>query len=298
MSNAIFRQKPSVKRKKNRSQQALAIALRRMLKKPRAVTGIIILLILILIAVFAPIIMPYDYALADVPSRFSPPSFSHFFGTDHLGRDVLSRMMYGGRFSLTIGIVSIIFAVFLGLIFGSLAGYFGGWIDMIIMRALDIIQSIPGLLMAICISSVLGPGFWQCIVSVALASLPDYVRMLRATMMGICGSEYIEAAVSINCSKFRVIAVHILPNTLSPLIVTATMGIAMAILTASSMSFIGLGVQSPLPEWGAMLSDAKSYIREYPYLVTFPGLAIMITVLAVNMIGDALRDALDPKLKK
>jgi peptide/nickel transport system permease protein len=298
MPNSVQKQKLDIKQKEKRSQQILVIALRRMLKNPKAVTGIVILLILVLVAVFAPLIMPYEYAAADVPGRLSPPSFSHLFGTDQLGRDVLSRMMFGGRFSLTIGIASIILAVVLGLIFGSLAGYFGGWVDMIIMRVLDIIQSIPGLLMAICISSVLGPGFWQCIVSVALASLPDYIRMLRATMMSIRGSEYIEAAVSINCSKFRIIAVHVLPNTVSPLIVTATMGIAMAILTASSMSFIGLGVQAPLPEWGAMLSDAKSYIREYPYLVTFPGMAIMITVLAVNMIGDALRDALDPKLKK
>lgn len=276
----------------------LGMSLKRLFRRPKAVIGIAIIMIMIMIAVIAMKITPFGYADMNIADRFQTPNAVHLLGTDQHGRDVLSRLMYGAHYSLTIGIVSVVLSLFMGIILGSLAGFFGGKIDMTIMRLLDIIQSIPSLLLAICISAVLGAGFWQVIVSIAITCMPEYVRMLRASMMTVRDQEFVEAAVSIDCSKFRIISKHVLPNSLSPLIVLTTMNIANAIITASSISFIGLGVQPPSPEWGAMLSDAKAYIRDYPYLVMIPGITIMITVLSINMVGDALRDVLDPKLRR
>ncbi|MGB8451017.1 MAG: ABC transporter permease [Anaerocolumna sp.] len=214
-----------------------------------------------------------------------------------MGRDIFSRVLYGGRYSISIGIIAIAIATFIGIVIGSIAGYFGGAIDNFFMRLLDVVQAIPGMLLMIVISAVLGPGFFNTIIAMSVSSISGMARMLRAQMMKERDNEYIEASQSINCSKLRIIYIHLLPNCISPIIVQATMGVAQTITLAAGLSFIGLGVQPPTPEWGAMLSASRSFIRQSPHLVIFPGLAIAITVLALNLLGDGLRDALDPKLK-
>ncbi len=269
----------------------------RLKRNKMAVAGLIIIIIMTLVAIFSPWLAPYQYDKTDLANMFSPPSREHLFGTDELGRDILSRIMYGGRYSLRIGIISISCAAVAGAAIGSIAGYFGGKSDLLIMRILDVIQAIPGLVLAIAVSATLGPGFTNCIIALAIGVTPAFARMTRASILNIRKMEYLEAATSINASSFRIISRHVLPNALSPLIVQSTMGIATAILIAASLSFIGLGVQPPTPEWGAMLAGGRNYITNYPHLVIFPGVTIMIAVLSLNMLGDGLRDALDPKLK-
>jgi len=282
---------------KAKNQGAAATILKRLRKNNAAMMGLTLFLILVLIAILAPLIMPYPYDKMDLSNTFSGPSAEHWFGTDDLGRDILSRIMYGGRYSLSIGLASTSFAVVIGMVIGAIAGYFGGMVDNLIMRFMDIFQAVPGLLLTIAISAVLGSGFDKTILALGLSQIPNYVRILRASIMSIRSVEYLEAAESINCSHSRIIMRHAVPNALSPVIVQATMGVANTVLTAASLSFIGLGVQPPMPEWGAMLSGGRNYIRDYSYMVMFPGIFIMISVLALNMLGDGLRDALDPKLK-
>ena len=230
--------------------------------------------------------------------KLTGPSAQHWFGTDELGRDIFTRILYGGRYSITMGLFSIVISVFVGAVIGSIAGYFGGQVDNIIMRILDIIQSLPALLLTIVVSAALGAGYFNTILALSVNGIPAMARMLRAQMMRVRNNEYVEAAESINCSRFRTIVNHLIPNSFTPLLVQATMGVANRILMASSLSFIGLGVQPPAPEWGAMLSGSRQYIRDFPHMVIFPGLAIAVTVLALNLLGDGLRDALDPRLKK
>lgn len=214
-----------------------------------------------------------------------------------MGRDIFSRVLIGARYSISSGVLAVGIAMIFGMAIGAIAGFFGGWVDNIIMRILDVIQAIPGMLMMIVISAILGPGFVNTIIAMAFGSISGMARMLRAQMLKVRENEYIEAAVSINCSKFRIVMSHLLPNCMSPMIVQGTMGVAQAITLCAGLSFIGLGVQPPTPEWGAMLAGARQFIRQAPHLVFFPGLAIAITVLALNLMGDGLRDALDPKLK-
>ena len=271
--------------------------MKRLKRNKMAVAGLIIIFILAVVAVFAPWLSPYKYDQTDLKNIFASPSLEHPFGTDELGRDILSRIMYGGRYSLQIGIISISTSLVIGIIVGSIAGYYGSKFDMFIMRFLDIFQSIPGLVLAIAVSATLGPGFTNCIIALAIGMVPGFARMTRASILNIRKMEYLEAAMSINASNFRIIYKHVIPNAIAPLIVQATMAIAGAILVAASLSFIGLGVQPPTPEWGAMLSAGRGYIRNHPHLVIFPGITIMIAVLSLNMLGDGLRDALDPKLK-
>ena len=280
-----------------RKQSASAAVLKRLRKNKTAMVGLIVFAILALSAVFAPMLTPYGYATMDLKIAFQGPSTAHWFGTDDLGRDILTRILYGGRYSLTIGIISVAFALVVGVIIGTIAGYFGGMADNLIMRFLDIFQSIPGLLLTIAISAALGSGFDKTVLALLMSRIPAFARVLRASIMGVRDQEYLEAAESIGCGKFRMIMRYVLPNSLAPLIVEATMGVANTVLTAASLSYIGLGVQPPTPEWGAMLSGAKGYIRDYSYMLTFPGLFIALTVLCLNMLGDGLRDALDPKLK-
>lgn len=280
---------------KKRSQAKMVI--RRMCRNKGAVAGFAVLLLLALLAVFAEVVSPYHYAQIDIFNSFQGFSWAHPLGTDELGRDVLSRMLYGGRYSLTVGFFAVAMSCGLGSIVGAIAGYFGGKVDNVIMRVLDIISSLPNLLMAVCIGAVLGSGFVNTIIALGVSGIPAFARILRSSMLSVSKEDYVEAATSINCSHFRIITRHVFPNAMSPLIVQATMGIANSIIIAASLSFIGLGVQPPIPEWGAMLSAGRGYIRDYPLLVIVPGVFIMITVLSMNLIGDALRDALDPKLK-
>lgn len=266
-------------------------------KNKLAMLGLAILVIEILLAALAPLIMPYDYTLMDMTSCFATPSLQHPFGCDDMGRDIFSRVLFGARYSISIGILAVCLSVIIGMAIGAVAGFFGGWADNLIMRLLDIIQAIPGMLMMIVISAVLGPGYFNTIIALGFGGIPGMARMLRAQMLKERSNEYIEAATSINCSKFRIVMNHLVPNCMSPIIVQATMGVAQTITTAAGLSFIGLGIQPPIPEWGAMLSGARQFMRQAPHLVLFPGLAIAITVLALNLMGDGLRDALDPKLK-
>ncbi|NLV98181.1 MAG: ABC transporter permease [Clostridiaceae bacterium] len=269
----------------------------RLRKNKLAMAGLYIILILIIVAILSPFIAPYDYTKMDMSLKYAKPSLKHIFGCDDLGRDIFSRLMYGSRASLSLGIIATLVSTFIGIIIGSVAGYYGGKIDNVIMRLLDVIQAIPGMLLSIAISAALGSGFINTIIALAIGGVPMTVRLLRGSIMTIRNQEYIEAAEKINATKLRIISRHILPNSIAPLIVSVTMGIGNTILMAASLSYIGLGIQPPTPEWGAMLSAGKPVIEKYPHLCIFPGLCIMVVVLAFNMLGDGLRDALDPKLK-
>lgn len=271
--------------------------MRQMAKNKAAMFGMAILIAEIMLAVLAPLIMPYDYAAMDMTVCFAPPSLAHPFGCDDMGRDIFSRILYSAKYSLSSGILATLIALVIGMAIGSVAGFFGGRVDNFVMRLLDIVQAIPGMVMMVVMSAVLGPGFVNTIIAMAFGSIPGMARMLRAQMLKVRENEFIEAAVSINCSKFRIITSHLLPNCMSPMIVQATMGVAQTITLAAGLSFIGLGVQPPTPEWGAMLAASRQFIRQAPHLVIFPGLAIAVTVLSLNLMGDGLRDALDPKLK-
>lgn len=286
------------KQEKQKKSSNFSQVMRRLLKNPNAVAGMVILALIILLGLFAGVIAPYGYAEINMPDRLQKPSLQHLFGTDEMGRDLFSRILYGARSSLLISIGTVAFGTGMGIILGSIAGYFGGKVDNLVMRALDVVSAIPGILLAICISTVLGNGMIPTIVALGVGGVAGSARILRASMISVRGQEYVEAAISINARNIRIIARHVFPNSMSPLIVSASMSMANAIITASSLSFIGLGIQPPNPEWGALLAAGRNMIRDYPHLVMFPGVMIMITVLAMNLFGDALRDALDPKLKK
>ena len=270
---------------------------KRLAKNKLAVAGLIVLIITALLAVFAPIAAPYGYEEQDLFNTLAGPSREHWLGTDNLGRDMLSRLIYGGRNSLTLGLISVALAAALGVILGAVSGYYGGKVDMVIMRLLDVLQAVPAILLAIAISATLGPGYMNCILALTISQIPGFTRMTRASCLNVQGMEYVEAARSINARERRIIFKHVLPNAISPIIVQATMSVATAILTSASLSFIGLGVQAPQAEWGAMLSAGRSYIRSNPHVIIYPGITIMIVVLSLNLLGDGLRDALDPRLK-
>ncbi len=286
------------KAKVPKKQSELLRVLKQMRKNKLAMLGLIIFAAELLLLLFSSWIIPYDYSAINMEVAQQGPSAQHWFGTDELGRDILSRVLYGGRYSVTMGLFSITIGTLTGMMIGAVAGYFGGQTDNIIMRTLDIVQSLPAMLLTIVISTVLGPGYGNTILALSVNSIPPAARMLRAQMMGIRDNEYIEAAKSVNCSKLRIVVNHMIPNACSPNIVQATMGVAYMIAMGASLSFIGLGVQPPIPEWGAMLAGARQFIRQCPHMVIFPGLAITITILSLNLMGDGLRDALDPKLKR
>lgn len=273
------------------------MTLARLKEDKLAVIGMVIFLIIVLAAIFAPVIAPYSYKDQDLQNMRALPSLEHIFGTDSLGRDIFSRVLYGAKYSLSIGVISVTVAMLFGCVVGSICGYYGGVVDMVIMRLMDLMQSIPDMLLAIAISAMLGPGFTNCILAVSISRIPVFTRLMRASLLNLRDMEYIDAEISINASAPRIMFRHLLPNGISPMIVQATMAIAGSILVAASLSFIGLGVQPPLPEWGAMLSEGREYIRSSPHIAIFPGLMIMITVLSINLFGDGLRDALDPRLK-
>ena len=290
--------KSEMKDRSSKKENRALTTIRLVLKNPGSVAGIIIFLAIILACIIIPLVSPYTYSQIDPGNALQWPSFAHPFGTDRYGRDQLVRVAYGARYTLSIGLFSTLISVVLGVIIGAVSGFFGGMVDNLIMRFLDIIQSFPQLLMAIALSAVFGTGFDKTIIAIGLTSVPNVARMLRANILTVRRQEYIEAAVTINCSTPRIIIHHALPNAISPLIVQIAMQIAHAGMTAAALSFIGLGVQEPLPEWGSLLSGGRAYIRDYPYLCLFPGLAIMLTTLSFNLFGDGLKDALDPKLRR
>lgn len=267
-------------------------------KKKSAMVGLIVFAILVILAILSPYISPYSYSEINMSDAYMGPSAKHIMGTDQLGRDIFSRLMYGARYSISIGLLSTIIGTVAGIFFGSIAGFFGGAVDEVIMRICDILQSIPGMVLNVALSCALGTGVFNCILALSVSGISGSARLIRAQILSIRKMEYVDAAGVINCSTAKIIVKHILPNSISPCIVGMTMGIGGSIMAASSLSYLGLGVQSPIPEWGAMLSEGRSYLSKFPHMCIFPGLAIMVTVLALNLFGDGLRDALDPKLKK
>jgi peptide/nickel transport system permease protein len=271
---------------------------KRLLKDRVAMIGLIGVILLMLLAVLAPLLTPYSPTKMGVAPALSGPTWDHIFGADKQGRDFLTRLLYGGRYSLLLGISSSFFAVLSGIVIGSLAGYFGGWVDNVIMRVCDIIQSIPGVMISIIVSLALGTGFGVTIIALAVGGCSHSIRMTRAQVMSVRKSEYLDAARSINCSSGRIMFRHILPNVISPMLLDFTMKIAQMIQFSAGLSVIGLGIQPPTPEWGAMLSEGRNYITTSPHLVIFPGLFIFAISIFINLLGDGLRDALDPKLKK
>ncbi|MCI2048837.1 MAG: ABC transporter permease [Lachnospiraceae bacterium] len=272
--------------------------LKRLAQDRFAMTGLGILIVIILLSTFAPVITPYSANAFDPKVALQGSSMAHWLGCDKFGRDMLTRLLYGGRYSLLLGFTAAAASAVIGLVLGAFAGYFGGWVDNLVMRFLDVLQAIPGMLLSICIATALGNGFLNTIIALSIGGIAGITRMLRARIMSERKSEYLEAAASINCSTSRIIFKHLLPNTVSPVIVNITMGIGATIMQAAGLSYIGLGVPVGTPEWGAMLSEGRAYIQSAPHLLLWPGVFIAVTVLAINMLGDGLRDAMDPRLKK
>lgn len=268
------------------------------LKRNRlAVVGMVILAILVFLAIFARVLAPYDYAKQDYNAVLLKPCLAHPFGTDDFGRDVFSRVLVGTQISFPIGFACVLCAYTIGGILGAIAAFYGGKTDMIIMRIMDIFQSIPSLLMAIAVAASIGTGVFNMVLAISISTVPPRSRIVRSAILSVKNSDYIESARAIGASSRRQLLKYMLPNALGPILTNVTFSIATAILTVSSLSYLGLGIAPPTPEWGAMLSAGKSLMRSAPHVLIFPGLAIMITVLALNLFGDGLRDALDPRLK-
>ncbi|PRX32650.1 peptide/nickel transport system permease protein/oligopeptide transport system permease protein [Orenia metallireducens] len=279
-------------------------AWRRLKKNKIAMVGLYVTIALILVAVFARWIAPYDPYFSPVMEEgkielsMQGPSLEHPFGTDKLGRDIFSRIIYGAQISLTVGFITQAIAIVIGIVLGALAGYYSGLVDDIISYLINVFLAFPFMLFAIAIMAVFqDPGIEKIFVALGLISWPGLARIVRGQVMALKEEEYVEAAKSLGANDFRIIFKHVIPNTLAPIIVTVTLGVASAILAEAGLSFLGLGAQPPTPSWGLMLSTGKEYLRSYPRMMMFPGAAIMITVLAFNIFGDGLRDALDPKMK-
>src|SRR6056297_417349 len=270
---------------------------RRLMKSRIGVLGIVFIGILVLVAIFAPVIAPHDPLEQNIMTRYQAPSSEHLLGTDEMGRDILSRIIYGSRISLQVGLFSIGIALVTGVFLGLIAGYYGGVLDMVIMRIMDIMLAFPAILLAIAIVAILGPQLRNAMLAIGVINIPRFARVVRSSAISIKESEYILAAKMMGASDVRIIFFHLLPNAMAPLIVQTTLSIATAILEAAALSFLGLGAQPPTPEWGAMLSDARSSLQRAPWVATFPGIAIILGVLGFNLLGDGLRDALDPKMK-
>lgn len=273
-------------------------AWKRLRRNKLAMVGMLIVILMVFAALFADFVAPYDYAQQDLANKFADPTLAHPCGTDNYGRDILTRIIYGGRTSLLVCILSLAISLVIGGILGMISGYYAGVTDGVIMRIIDVIQAIPAFLLAICISAALGTGIGKTALALAVGFVPGYARLIRAQVMSIHDQEYVEAARLSGCSPWRVMLRHILPNILSPIIVDTTLRVGAAIMTISSLSFIGLGVQPPTPEWGSMLADGREYIRDYWPMVVWPGVAIMASLFGFNLFGDGLRDALDPRLKR
>ena len=260
----------------------------------------ILVVVIVITALAAPFIYNFnkDIAGQNIKQRLKPPSADHWFGTDELGRDIFARVFYGARYSLAVGVVAVLVALSIGVVLGATAGYVGGTFENVVMRITDIFLAIPSVLMAIAVVSALGKSTLNLMLAVGLASTAPFVRVVRASVLVVKDEEYIEAARAIGMRPWKIILVHILPNCTSQIIVQSTLRVASAIISAAQLSFLGLGVPAPAPEWGSMLAAGRQYIRDHSYMTLFPGLAIMVTVLSLNLFGDGLRDALDPKLKR
>ena len=272
---------------------------KRLCRNKTAVLGLVIVALLTLMAILSPILIDYETQVikTNYSEALQAPSADHWFGTDEMGRDILLRVMYASTVSLSIGVVTVAVSLTVGLILGAAAGYFGGKTDMIIMRIMDIFLAIPGTLLAICIVASLGNSIPNLVIAQAVSSIPTFSRVVRGAVITARDADYVEAARAIGAKDATIIFHEVLPNSLAPIIVQTTLQVASVILSIAGLSFIGLGIPAPRPEWGAMLSGARAYIRDYSYMCLFPGLAIMTTILSLNLLGDGLRDALDPRLR-
>ena len=289
--------KKQSKRKKSVKSTPAYESWKRFKRNPTALIGLGVVCFLILVAIIAPLIAPYDYKTQDYASMMQAPSAKHLFGTDQFGRDIFSRVIYGTRYSLIIALFCTIAALFSGGLLGIIAGYFGGKVDTIIMRIMDIFQSIPMIMMAMCIVAVLGNGIPQLVAAIMFASMPTMARNNRAAILRVRGSDYIESSEAIGVGQFKMIIKHMIPNAAGIMIIYFVGFLAVSIMMMSSMSYIGVGLTAPTPEWGLILNDGKAYLTSAPYMMLFPALMIMITCFAFNLMGDGLRDAFDPKLK-
>lgn len=269
---------------------------RRVRHNTGALVGLIILVVVGGAVLLAPWLAPYDPLAMDPPAQLQPPSTMHWAGTDLFGRDLFSRLLFGGRTSLLVGIVAVLMALLPGTLLGLLAGYHGRRVDGLIMAFMDVMLAFPSVLLAMLIVSITGRGLSNVMIAVGVASIPGYTRLVRGQVLAVRKQPYVRAAITVGCSTARVVFRHILPNVLSSLVVMATLNVGWAILNASALSFLGLGVQPPWPEWGTMLREGREFLREAPWIATFPGLALSLVVVAINLLGDGLRDVLDPRL--
>ena len=279
-------------------QTELALVWRQLRRNYGAVAGGVVVILLVAIALTAPFISPHDPTEVNLLYAMAPPSLENPLGTDTFGRDMLSRVIYGSRISLQVGLITLAIAASVGLFLGVLAGYRGGWADSLISRVVDVTLAFPDILLALVIVAALGPGLQNAMIAIGISSIPSYVRLVRGSTLSIREMDYILGARAIGCYDGHIMLRYILPNVLPPVIVLGTLGVAGAILSAAALSFIGLGAQPPTPEWGAMLSDGRNYMRDAWWLTVIPGVAIMVTVLSLNLLGDGLRDALDPRLRR
>ncbi|MBC8537026.1 ABC transporter permease [Feifania hominis] len=284
---------------KNEHRGQLYFIMRRFRKNKLAMFGLCLFAALTLVAVFANFLASYDNdALShNMAERNQPPGAGHLLGTDHYGRDLFARVIFGARISLFIGILTILISLSVGAIIGAVAGYYGGRVDNLLMRIMDVFMAIPSILLAISIVAALGNGMWNLLLALSISGVPRFARIVRSSILTVKGQEFVEAARAYGTTDTGIILRHILPNSIGPIIVQATLSMATTILTISSLSFVGLGLPSSVPEWGAMLSEAKQFMMYYPHEIIVPGVAIVLAVMALNLIGDGLRDAMDPKLK-
>lgn len=285
-------------RQKKRRNGQFAVAISQFKRNKLAMIGLTILIVIALACIFQGVISPYDYAEQNITERFAPVSLEHLCGTDQYGRDIFTRILKGGQISLIVAISAVCFAGVVGATLGATAAFFGGAYETIVMRIIDILQSIPGLLLAAGISTALGSGLYNSVIAIGLAQVANLTRIMYSSSLSIKGQEYLEAANSYGASKMRMIFKYVIPNCLAPLIVQMTLRLGICISQIASLSFFGLGVQPPTPEWGSLLSAGKQFIRQYWPIVTFPGIAISLTMISVNFIGDGVRDALDPRMKR
>lgn len=280
-----------------RSESLWRKSFRRLRRNRAAMLGFAVILVLVFVAVFAPAIAPHPPNRQNPLASLQAPSSEYRLGTDQFGRDILSRLIYGTRVSLRVGLVAVGIAAVLGIPFGLIAGYYGGWVDMVISRVVDLMLAFPGILLALVIVSIMGPSLFNVMIAVGVAASPNYARLVRGSVLSAKEQVYVESARAVGAYVRGILLRHILPNILAPVIVLATLGTAGAILSAAALSFLGLGAQPPTPEWGAMLSEGRNYMRLAWWVTTFPGIAIMVTVLSVNLLGDGLRDALDVRIR-
>lgn len=282
----------------SKAESQTVASLKELLRIPYAVTGLIILLLLVFAAIASPYLTPYEYDEIDALAALQPPSREHPFGTDLFGRDQLTRVLRGGRISLMVGLVAVSIGTGIGLVTGAVAGYRSGWVDEIISRIYDIMLAFPGILLALAIIAVLGPNLFNLMIAIGIGTVPAFGRLTRGQFLGLRSAEYVTAARTVGVSDARILARHILPNAMAPIIVLMTLSVAGAILASAALNYLGLGASPPTPDWGLMLAESRNYIRHGWWLVLFPGVAIMITVVAINAVGDGLRDAFDPWIRE